>query len=292
MTPIALALLTAFLFGAVFVMARSALATAPSAEAGAIVINGTAFAVTLLAMLVANTSIRSISLRAEWPFVIAGVLAPGLSQLFFLKAIGAAGASRPAIVIGATPVLSAGAAIIFLAEPFSAGFALGTGAIACGAALLAGEKTGTATARSAGLVFALVSAAMFAARDNLVRFGIGRSAEEAPPLLGASTLLMAATVTTLVYGVAVHRSALAGQLRSATVPYLPSGLAVGLAYVCLAESLARARVTVVAPLTATQTLWATLLAAMFLGHQEAIGRRIALTSLLILGGAAVVGMTR
>jgi drug/metabolite transporter (DMT)-like permease len=207
-----------------------------------------------------------------------------------IKAIGATGAARPAVVIGATPLLSASAAIIFLGEPVSLGFAVGTAAIVCGALVLSRERARPAALTSVGLLFALGSAAAFASRDNLVRWGI-RDTAHVPPLLAASAVLAAATATTLVYGVAVRGPALPRSLASAARPYLPTGVGIGAAYVCLSEALARNRVTVVAPLTATQTLWAAALAAVVLRRQEAVGRRLALAALLILAGAAVVGAT-
>jgi drug/metabolite transporter (DMT)-like permease len=290
MTGIVFALLTALFFGSMFVMVRLAWARAPSPEAGAIVINAAALAVALLAAIVARTDFDQLSLDAIWPFLAAGCLAPGLSQVLLLKAIGATGAARPAVVVGATPLLSTAAAILFLHEPLSLGFALGTAAIVCGAVVLSREGARPAALTSVGFLFALGSAAAFASRDNLVRWGI-RGTTHVPPLLAASALLTAATATTLVYGVAVRGPALTRSLADAVIPYLPAGIAIGLAYVCLSEALARIRVTVAAPLIATQTLWAAAFAAIVLRRQEAIGRRLALATLLILAGAAVVGAT-
>lgn len=290
MTGIVLALLTALLFGSMFVMVRLAWARVPTLEAGAIAMNAGALAVVLLAAIVARTDLDQLSFNAVWPFLAAGCVAPGLSQILLLKAIASTGAARPAVVVGAAPLLSTGAAILFLHEPLSLGFALGTAAIICGAVVLTREGARPAALKSVGFLFALGSAAAFASRDNLVRWGI-RGTEHVPPLLAASALLIAATVTTAVYGVVVRGPGLARSVADAAIPYLPAGIAIGLAYVCLSEALARVRVTVTAPLLATQALWAAAFAAIVLRHQEAVSRRLALAAMLILVGAAVVGAT-
>jgi uncharacterized membrane protein len=51
-------------------------------------------------------------------------------------------------------------------------------------------------------------------------------------------------------------------------------------------------VTVVAPLNATQSLWAVLLAGAFLPRVEAVGLRLALAAVLVVAGGALVGATR
>ena len=58
------------------------------------------------------------------------------------------------------------------------------------------------------------------------------------------------------------------------------------------EAFDRGRVTVVAPLNATQSLWAVLLAALVLGRSEAIGRRLVLAAVLVVAGGVLIGATR
>ncbi len=69
-------------------------------------------------------------------------------------------------------------------------------------------------------------------------------------------------------------------------------MALGLAYAAVVVALDRGRVTVVAPLNATQSLWAVLLAALFIGHLEMIGRRTVLAGVLVVAGAVLVSATR
>jgi uncharacterized membrane protein len=60
----------------------------------------------------------------------------------------------------------------------------------------------------------------------------------------------------------------------------------------LFEALDRARVTVVAPLVGTGVLWTVVLAAIFIGRSELIGRRLIVVALLVVAGGTLVGVTR
>ena len=85
---------------------------------------------------------------------------------------------------------------------------------------------------------------------------------------------------------------LAGRLRSAAAPFAPAGIALAGGYVCLLEAFSHGRVSVVAPLNATQSLWAVAFAAIALGGSEAIGSRLVVASVLIVAGGALIGVGR
>jgi len=82
---------------------------------------------------------------------------------------------------------------------------------------------------------------------------------------------------------------LAGELRRAVGPFLLSGLLFGAAYACLLEAFERGKVTVVAPLVGTESLWAVALAALVLGRSEMIDRRVAVAGVLVVAGGALIG---
>src|SRR5436190_23892598 len=112
MTAVALALASAALFGAMTVFVRLGVRAAPRAGAGA----GTlatllpATAITLLAALVAGPT----DLPSAWPYALAGVVAPGLSQILFTLAIAAVGASRSSAVVGGAPLVAVAIAYVVL----------------------------------------------------------------------------------------------------------------------------------------------------------------------------------
>ena len=89
------------------------------------------------------------------------------------------------------------------------------------------------------------------------------------------------------------RPAERGSLRPSAA-FAPAGVALGLAYGCLLEAFDHGRVSIVAPLNATQSLWAVVLAAILLParHEELIGRRVVLAGVLIVAGGALIGVSR
>jgi drug/metabolite transporter (DMT)-like permease len=142
-----------------------------------------------------------------------------------------------------------------------------------------------------GIVFALVCALMFAVRDNLVREAADRG-DLAP--LAATTATLVGALLALGAVALVTRAGVRARppLTTLAAAFVPPGLCLGLAYAALVEAFDRGRVTVVAPLNATQSLWAVLLAALVLGRSEAIGRRLVLAALLVVAGGVLIGITR
>jgi drug/metabolite transporter (DMT)-like permease len=96
----------------------------------------------------------------------------------------------------------------------------------------------------------------------------------------------------LLYLLVARRRGLAAKLRVALPAFAAAGVTLGLAYASLVGAFDRGRVSVVAPLNATQSLWAVLLAAVLIGRSEHIGRRTVISALLVLTGGALISVLR
>jgi drug/metabolite transporter (DMT)-like permease len=258
-------------------------------EVGALVIAATGFAVALAAAAVAG-DLYDLSLEELWPFVVIGLLVPGLSQILFVHAVRGAGSARTAILVGTGPLISALLAIVLLDEPLRAGLVAGTVLVVAGGIALVGERVRPADFRAFGALLALFCAVLFGIRDNVVRWATGDG--EAPLFAATAATLLAATAFVFVYVLVARRTDLARQLRIATPAFAGAGVALGLAYLAVIIALDRGRVTVVAPLNATQSLWAVVLAALIIGHLEMIGRRTVIAGVLVVAGAVLVSATR
>lgn len=292
MAPVLLASLAGALFGAMAVAVRTGLRRRPDAEVGAAALAAVAALVGILVALGGGElTADRLELRTLWPFVLAGAFVPGVSQLLFVFAVRGTGPSRTAILIGTAPLLSALLAVALLDEPLRPILAVGTVAVVLGGALLAWEPVRPRGFRALGAVLALVCAALFAVRDNVVRWA---SIEGDPPALAAAAASLATAGAVLLgYVALVDRENLLERLRLAFPAFFPAGVFLGLAYVALLAAFADGRVTVVAPLNATQSLWAVLFAAFVLGRRdEAIGVRLVGAALLVVSGGALVGAFR
>jgi drug/metabolite transporter (DMT)-like permease len=278
---VVLALISAALFGAMTVALRFALARGAAAETGAVLTIGTAFAVTLPFALAAGGDVGGL-----WPFALAGVLAPGLSQLLFTFAIRDAGPSRTSVVVGTAPLFSVALALAFLDEPLVAGLLAGAVLIVAGGLLLIGERGRPGHVRLVGLVFAFVATGAFAARDNLVRW-LAVDTDVAAAPAAAVTLGTGLLVVVAWTAVARARLAVPDGLRR----FAAAGLCFGLSYLALFEAYYRGRVTVVSPLVATESLWGVGLSALLL-RAELVGVRLLAGAALVVAGGALIGVSR
>jgi drug/metabolite transporter (DMT)-like permease len=247
--------------------------------------------VVVLSITLATTSVDEAHLADAWPFVLIGLLVPGFSQILWMAAIRDAGPSRAAVLMGTSPLLAALLALAILSESYSAFLAVGTLLVVAGGITLGWERVRPADFRGIGAVLAVSVAVCLAFRDNLVRLVADDSA--VPPLVAASSLLLACSVLVLGHVVLVNRGRLPVRksLRAAG-PFLPAGVLMGLVYVTLISALDRGPVTVVAPLNGTNALWTVVFAALVLGRSEAVGKRLVLAAMLIVAGGALVGATR
>jgi drug/metabolite transporter (DMT)-like permease len=281
---IALASLASLFFGVLAVTMRMCFRSGASFGPVALATTGGA-AVVAFAVALAAHGTEEATLHSVWPFVVAGVVAPGVSQLLFVRAIELIGASRTAVLVGIAPLLSAGFAIALLGEPVHAGLVAGTLAIVAGGLLLTWERSATRLP-ALGFIVGGIAAVAIAARDNFVRWA---AKENALPGTSAAVLsLAAATVFLLLLFGRSSRRGLWEQRRAV----LASALLLGAAYACLLEALDRGRVTVVAPLYATESLWAVLFAALLLRTSEAVGRRLVAAAVLMVLGGALIGISR
>jgi drug/metabolite transporter (DMT)-like permease len=284
------AALAGALFGALAVTVRFGLRRGADPEVGAVVVAGVGLAVSVLPAIPAAV-LEGIRPGELWPFLLVGALVPGASQILFILAVRDAGPSRAAILIGTTPLLSVAIALVALDEPFRPLLLVGTALVVAGGAALARERARPEHFRALGAFLALACAALFAVRDNLARWAARGT--HPPALVAATVSLLAASAVVLGYLLVARREILRSRLRFALPAFAPAGISLGLAYDCLLEAFDRGRVSVVAPLNATQSLWAVLFSALVIGRRgEAIGPRLVAAGLLVVAGGSLIGIVR
>jgi len=272
-TAVLLALASGASFGTMTLLIRFGL-RGGSAATGALatLLWGTALAVV--------AALPGHDLRRSWEYLLAGLLAPGCSQVLFTRSVREAGPSRTSVTVGSAPLLAVAIAFVFLGEPVRTLLVLGALAIVGGGVLLALERDRPDHVRAAALLFAVGASAFFAVRDNIAR---ALHAHASPETAAAATFLGGLLVTLLWARRAPSRAEL--------VRFAPAGLCFGVSYLCLFEAYFRGRVSVVSPLVATETLWGVGLSALLLRH-ERVGARLAAGALLIVLGGALIGLGR
>jgi drug/metabolite transporter (DMT)-like permease len=275
MTAVLLALASAALFGGMTIAVRVGLRDGGDAGGAALATVLSALCVTLVAATFRH------DVHHVWPFFLAGLLAPGASQILFTLGIREIGASRTSVTVGAAPLVAVAIALVFLGEPLHVPLVIGALAVVAGGVLLAAERDRPGHLRGRGLLYAAGAAALFATRDNVVRALHGH----ASPETAAAATLVAGTVVAALWA---RRAPTAQELRRLA----PAGVLFGLSYICLFEAYWRGRVTVVSPLVATESLWGVALAVLLIRQTEGMGRKVVVGALLVVVGGAVIGATR
>ncbi len=289
MTAVVLAVLSAALFGLMSVTVRIGLRAGVGAEDGSLV--------TALTAVVTTTGIAAVSLLGGqdldaadlWPFLLTGVLAPGLSQLLFFKAVRDIGASRTSVIVGVAPLVAVGIALVALDEPARPTLLIGALAIVAGSITLGLEPERPVGFKPIGVLFALLTTLLFATRDDVLRWLATDSDAAALP---AAAIAMAGGAATLSAFLLARRSVSAPGLRVASRYFVLPGVLFGGTYSLLFEAYYRGGVTVVSPLVATESLFGVLFAFLLLRRSEVVGRHLVIGAFLIVAGAAVIGATR
>ncbi|MCA1656475.1 MAG: DMT family transporter [Actinobacteria bacterium] len=283
---IALSLVSAALFGAMTVAIRVGFAHDAGPRLASVTMTAIAFLLTATVAFLAPRH-GEASLSAIWPFALAGVLSPGLSNLFFTHAIAEAGASRASVVVGTAPLVSGAIALAVLHEPLRAPLVMGAILIVLGGLALASERVRPEHFRMIGLVLAFAATLLFSTRDSLVRWLAGQTG--VAPLVACSVTLLSGLLVLLAVCVGAGDRLSATRLAASARAFVPAGLLLGASYTTLFEAYYRGRVTVVSPLVATESLWGVTLSALVIGRSELVGRRILAGAALIVAGGALIG---
>lgn len=283
MTAIVLASVSAALFGAMAVLVRIAIVTGVPPAAGTLFTILPACAITgVVAAARGNWDIA-----AAWPYVLAGLLAPGIAQILFTFAARDVGASRTSVTVGTAPLFAVATALVFLDEPLVAGLVLGAALIVTGGIVLASDRAGPEHFKRIGLVYALIGTVAFATRDTVIRW-LGTDVADAEPGVAAFVAMLTGTAVSLAF-VAWTRAPLT---RRAAIAFVPAGVCYGLSYVFLFEAFARGRVSVVSPIVATESLWGVALSWLVLRTSEQVGGRLVAGAVLIVAGGVLIGAYR
>ena len=214
-------------------------------------------------------------------FVLVGIFVPGVARFFMFKGMERLGASITSCLTNATPLFATVFAVSFLHEQPTVTNILGTLSIVGGIIALT-WKGSTKTWRTRDLLFPLIAAFLFAARDNLVRFGLLKIAS---PLLGATIAATTSFITmSVLYLLFEEKKPLQETARKGFQLFAAAGFMNFLSYAFAYTALSMERVSLISPLINGSSLFILPLSALLLKDVEKITqRKIAATLLVILG---------
>jgi DME family drug/metabolite transporter len=228
-------------------------------------------------------------LRIDWTavafFVASGILASTLGRLLNFMSIERLGVPVSASIIGSSPLFSTLFAVIAIGESVALTTVLGTVFVVAGIALTSGgDKSGSRIVGSA-LVIPVMSAAFYGASSVVRKVGLNILPDSS---LGAFVGAASSLVSFLVYIVSTNRVADVRLSRNSVKYFAGSGLAVSAGWLSMFTALSTGSVSVVSALIGTNPIFSLALSLVLLGETEAISRRVAAGSLLIVAGAAII----
>lgn len=285
-----LACAAAVLFAAVTVAIRHAFFAVPDPALCAAVVSTVGFFVVLLATVITLGDDHLPNVDQLWPYALAGLLAPGASQILFTAAVHAAGSSRVSVVVGIAPLFAVAIALTLLGEPLLLGSAVGALLIVGGGLVFAGERVRPSDFRALGVVLAAGAAVLFASRDNVVRWL--EETSDVAVLPAAAAALFGAAALNVVYRISVGAPLRLDHIRRGIVAFAPAGILSGLSNVVLFEALRRGQVSVVNPLVATESLWGVAFAVLFFRSRELVSRRLVIGAVFVVVGGVLIGATQ
>ena len=214
-------------------------------------------------------------------FILVGIFVPGIARFFMFKGMERLGASITSCLTNSTPLFATVFAVSFLHEQPTVTNILGTLSIVAGIIALT-WKGAAKTWRTRDLLFPLTAAFLFAARDNLVRFGLLKIAS---PLLGATIAATTSFITmSMLYLLFEEKKPLQVAARTGFQLFAVAGFMNFLSYAFAYTALSMERVSLISPLINGSSLFILPLSALLLKDVEQITqRKIAAILLVILG---------
>jgi len=214
-------------------------------------------------------------------FVLVGIFVPGVARYFMFKGMERLGASITSCLTNATPLFATVFAISFLQERPTVTNLLGTLSIVSGIIALSWQGANK-TWRTSDLLFPLTAAFLFAARDNLVRFGLLHIDSL---IVGAAIAATTSFVTmSAIYIAFEKKQPLGTSAPRGVVLFAVAGFMNFLSYVFAYTALSMERVSLISPLVNGSSLFILPLSALFLKDVEQLTpRKIGAVLLVIVG---------
>lgn len=218
-------------------------------------------------------------------FVLVGIFVPGVARFFIFSGMERLGASITSCLTNSTPLFATFFAIAFLQERPTATNLLGTLSIVSGIIALS-WKGATKTWRTRDLLFPLAAAFLFAARDNMVRFGLLKIHA---PLVGASIAATTSFFTmSLLYYFFEEKKPLPKTGRRGFTLFAVAGFLNFLSYAFAYTALSMERVSLMSPLINGSSLFILPLSALFLKDVEQLTTRKIGAVILVIAGVFLI----
>lgn len=292
---ISYALMTAFAFGFDYYFIRKGLITDPYPLVAAFI----TLTVNILFFLILYHFLVSPELlkwRLIYPFIAAGILAPGCARIFSYKGLEQLGMAISTPIINSETLFSVSMAIIFLKEEINLFIVFGIISIITGLGLLNYEMGQRSGRRVAGkinylyILYPLTAAFFYGVSVFLRKFGLIATGS---PILGAT---ITAGTSWIILAMLMMTG---GQVRNLTrmgtnglIYFTLGGVMTCVAWFSLFSALNVGRVALVSPIANSYSLATMFLSYVFLRDVERITIKTVVATCLVVGGIFLLVLGR
>ena len=290
-----LALVTCFAYAIDTYLIRQGLARTPQPMVATVVTLSVNFAffVVLFLLFVPAHYVR---LEKGYPFIIAGVLAPGAARAFSYRGIEKLGLSINTPIVNSEILIAVAMAILFLNEPMTLMIGIGVLSIIVGLVLL-GLESGRGKESIVGkriryryLLYPLIASVFYGVSVFVRKLGLNVLGS---PILGATftsgTSWLILTASLVAGG---HVNQLSKVTRQSFIYFLLGGGATCVAWYSLFNALHIGKVSIVTPIATSYSLVTLFFSYVLLRKVERINRRIVAATVLVVGGIILLSLAK
>ncbi len=218
-------------------------------------------------------------------FVAVGLFVPGVTRVLSFRGIRTLGSSITATIVNTTPMFSMLLAITLLGERPTALVGLGVLLTVAGLVTASWGTKKTSYPKNE-LIFPLLCALLFSLKDITVRWGLGGAG--AQPILAAAIAAATSTVEIFVVIRFFQGEKFAMPPLRVSRWFVSSGMFTGASFLFMFVAFSMERVSIVAPLVNSYTVFVSLLAPLMAREIERVtARKFAGAALVVAGIFAV-----
>lgn len=283
MLPVLFGLLTSFCFAIASLLAQRGYHIAPAPWGAWITIAGNcAFLLTAHFILNADTQ---LFVRDNLIFVAIGLFVPGVARVLSFRGIRTLGSSITSTVVNTTPMFSTVLAIFILGERPAPLVVLGVMLTVGGLVTVswAGEKS---SYKKIELIYPFMCALLFSMKDIAVRWGLGGGGGQ--PILAAGIAALTSTVEIFLITRYIQGEKFVLPPARVARWFIWSGIFTGGSFLFMYLAYSMERVSIVAPLVNSYTVFVSLLTPFMARRIESVTpRKLAGAALVVAGIFAV-----
>ncbi len=218
-------------------------------------------------------------------FVGVGLFVPGVSRVLSFRGIRTMGSSITSTIVNTTPMFSTVLAILILAERPGPLVLLGV-ALTVGGLVTVSWGGKTASYKKIELIFPFLCTLLFALKDITVRWGLADGGNQ--PILAAGIAALTSTVE--IFALTHYLQGERFVMPPLTVArwFIGSGIFTGGSFLFMYMAYSMERVSIVAPLVNSYTVFVSLLTPVMARQIESVsGKKLAGAALVVAGIFAV-----